>query len=353
MALSDFVSVSVSLSNASSPTVNGLNTGLVAGYHNHYAQRVKVYSTATALTSMVTDGFLTTEPTYKAVAAYAAAPNAPALVAVGRRALPFTQILQLSCVDGTINDSYDFTVVGSTGKSTAVTYKNVQAPGTAGTGTVAVTASTAITFSTAQTMTKGDFLTFSSQPGVYYALSAAITAATAGVLTTAYTGTANAAATYTHISALTGTFNTVNGASAVVTTVDNTSALPVGSSIQFGNQVGQSYVVASVTITTGPVYTVNLTTPFTGPTLSTNTATPVCFASTAASAIQTQLAAISNIGTPTVTGSVITLTQVPGALTDIQGWAADGFAGIQLQDLTADPGIAADRAALRLRRPAL
>lgn len=61
-------------------------------------------------------------------------------------------------------------------------------------GTVSISnGSTAIAFSTAQTLAAGTQLIFTSQPNSVYTLSAAITAATAGVLTVAYSGTTNSA----------------------------------------------------------------------------------------------------------------------------------------------------------------
>ena len=65
-------------------------------------------------------------------------------------------------------------------------------------GTVDVTnGSSSVTFSTSQTMQKGDTLTFASQPGVQYQLSAAISG-TSGTLTANYTGTSNAATAAVH-----------------------------------------------------------------------------------------------------------------------------------------------------------
>ena len=108
MGLSDIVVVDVSISNSSSPTVQGLSTGALIGYHSHYPDRLRVYSTATMLASMVTDGFKTYEPLYRMAQRYAAAPNAPALCAIGRRALAPFQTLKLTCTDGTVGDAYSF-----------------------------------------------------------------------------------------------------------------------------------------------------------------------------------------------------------------------------------------------------
>jgi len=117
MSISDYVTANAVITNASSPTIPGLNTGLIAAFHNVYSDRVRVYTTATMLAQMVTDGFSTASPAYKAATAYCAAPTAPALCCIGRRALPPYQSLTLTCADGTVNDKYNFTLVDSLGAS--------------------------------------------------------------------------------------------------------------------------------------------------------------------------------------------------------------------------------------------
>jgi hypothetical protein len=65
-------------------------------------------------------------------------------------------------------------------------------------GTCAATnGSTTIAFTQAQTLAQGAQLTFSSQPGVVYFLAQAMSSATIGYLTQAYSGTTNGAATVT------------------------------------------------------------------------------------------------------------------------------------------------------------
>lgn len=78
-------------------------------------------------------------------------------------------------------------------------YQRFQVP-TALAGTISVTnASASVTFSTAQTLAAGTQLVFASQPGVIYYLSTALAAATAGTLTTVYTGTTAGSTTTTVI----------------------------------------------------------------------------------------------------------------------------------------------------------
>jgi hypothetical protein len=93
---------------------------------------------------------------------------------------------------------------------------------------------------------------------------------------------------------------------------------------------------------------ITLTNPYTGTTAAATHAADMCSASAAAAAIVFQLnAASALLGTVSATGAVITMARTDGNLTDIRGWVANGFASIQIQDTTADPGIATDLAAIR------
>ena len=416
MGLSDFVVVDVSISAASTPTVQGLNTGALIVYHNHYPDRLRVYSTSSMLSQMITDGFHTYEPGYKMAEVYAAAPNAPALCAIGRRALAPLQILKLTCTDGTVGDAYAFTVVDSLGVKTSLAYTNVASVGepipganvyattatvvegsptvtlsapnslpaglflefsnqpgiwyvvntttsssttvtltvpftgasasgltvTEGATTDLTTGSADVTFSAGQSLAIGDVLTFSAQPGVYYALSAAVVSSSSGILTGPYLGTAAAASPTTYLAALAGTFHVINGNPAVATTTTQVGSVAVGDSIQFTSQLNTFYTVAAVTSTV-----ITLTNPYAGATTVAAYASDVCSASVAAAALEEVLSDLSNIGVASVSGDVITLTRSDGSLTDVQGWVANGFANIELQDVTADPGIATDLAAIR------
>lgn len=416
MALSDFVVVNVSISAAGAITRQGFNAGLIAAYHNVYPDRVRVYSTTGGLAQMVTDGFSVNSPAYKAAAAYSAAPNPAPTFAIGRRALPPLQQIQLTFVDGTVNDKYSFTLVGSDGVVHALSYVNAPNPGpaltggTALTGTATVTsgsnavifsatqtlaagtlltfssqagvsyavatatntstsatltaiytgasstsatatpgATTAVTngspnvtFSVAQTLAKGTLLTFAAQPGVYYALSAAITAATAGVLTAAYQGTTAAASQTQALAPLAGTFAATNPSPNVPTTSSQVGVVNPGDTIVFSSQPGTTYGVAAVSGTA-----VTLTSPYTGTTAGTANAADVCTSSTAATFMQASISALSNVGTASLATNVITLSRVDGLLTDVQNWLNNGFASIQLADITADPGIATDLAAMQ------
>ena len=52
MGASDFVQVQVSISNANSPSVQGLTTPLIATFHTHFSDRVRIYSASPMLTQM-------------------------------------------------------------------------------------------------------------------------------------------------------------------------------------------------------------------------------------------------------------------------------------------------------------
>ena len=423
------VQVTVSISNANSPSVQGLTTPLIATYHSHYSDRVRIYSASTMLTQMVTDGFSTAEAAYKCAEAMLAAPNTPAQVCIGRRANPPLQNVNLTCVDGTVSDSYNFSVTGSDGKQHFIAYTNVIAlggviAGTGLSGTVTVTQgstavtfsapqtlpagafltfstqptttyqvvaattastaavltaayggptsasatttqggttlvtanSTAVTFSQAQTLVKGTLLTFDSQRGVYYALAANVSSSTAGTLTTAYQGASAAAAYTTYLAPLAGTASPVNGSATVPTSTTQVGVVYPGDSVQFAQQLYAYYTILSLTGTG-----LTLTQPYSGTTPggpgTTNLAL-VCQSATAASAIQTQLSALSHIGTPLVVvtpspepnaGALATVQvgRTDGFLNDFAGWAANGFSSQHLQDITADPGITADLTAMQ------
>jgi hypothetical protein len=248
--LNTFVESSTTISSASSPTVQSLNVGLFACYHNHYAARVKLYPTSSVLTELVTDGFSTSSAAYKAATVYADAPNAPAQFAIGRRALPPTQTLQLTCTDGTVGDQYSFTVVGSDGKSHSISYTNVanQGPilGVAGsslTGNATlVPGSATVTFAAAQTLTAGSLLQFSTQVGSAYTVLASTTASTTATLTSPWTG----AATSTATTKVGDTSVCVAGSASI--TFGIAQSIAVGAILQFTGQPGVFYALSALVV---------------------------------------------------------------------------------------------------------
>jgi Protein of unknown function (DUF3383) len=356
MAASDLVQVEISIANASSPSVQALNTPLIATYHTHYSDRVRVYDASSMLADMVTDGFSTSEAGYKCAEAMLSAPNTPSQICIGRRANPPLQTLNLACVDGTVGDAYNFTLVGSDGKAHAIAYINEINPGTAASGTVTVANdSTALTFQNTQSLAQGGLIIFDGvdgQPGIYYALASAVSG-TSGTLTTDFQGIGGSGISWTYLPPLAGTADAVNGSATVVTSTSQVGALYPGDSVQFVSQLGAYYTVLQVTSAH-----LILTQPYTGQTAATTKFAAVCTSATAASAIETAINGLTNVGTASVIESVsptpnagesatVQIARTDGFLNDIQGWVANGFASIQIQDVTEDPGITADLTAIR------
>lgn len=122
MGIADFVAITVSLSSSQSPTRQGFGVPLLCAFLSanavtHNPARFRVYSSGTALTQMVTDGFLTTDPAYRAMQVALAAPNVPPQIALGRRTLAMTQVLKMTFTSAVAGDLYQVTVIGSDGVS--------------------------------------------------------------------------------------------------------------------------------------------------------------------------------------------------------------------------------------------
>jgi hypothetical protein len=122
MALSDIVTVTISTS-APGVTQAGFGIPLIAGYHTHFDERVRFY---TSLAGMISDGFVTTDPFYKAAAALQAQTPCVPRWAVGRCALAPTQVVNLTPAhvsttnygvtigsDTEVAERFDFTSDGS------------------------------------------------------------------------------------------------------------------------------------------------------------------------------------------------------------------------------------------------
>lgn len=109
MSLSDLINVQIT-ANTSSPSQAGYGVPLIAAYHTHYTDRARAYS---SLAAMVTDGFSTTEPAYLAATVLCGQNPRPPSFKIGRRALPTTQVLTITCTDAVQGDVYSFTVAGN------------------------------------------------------------------------------------------------------------------------------------------------------------------------------------------------------------------------------------------------
>lgn len=158
MSLSDLVVVNVSATSVN-PTRPGFGTPLIAAYHTHYTDRIRYY---TSLTAMVTDGFSVNEAAYKAASAIMAQSPTVAKFAVGRRALKTSQTLNWLLTSTSTSDVYAFTLIGSDGVSHAI---SVASTGVAATDATSVSAAInaitghATTIGTATTSTATVILT--------------------------------------------------------------------------------------------------------------------------------------------------------------------------------------------------
>lgn len=110
MALADIVNVVVTKA-SSSVSRQGFGTPLFAAYHSHWSERVRTYSAASALATMVQEGFATTDSAYKGVAAALAQNPRVRTLKIGRRNTSWNQTVKItpSAVNSTV---YNGTVNG-------------------------------------------------------------------------------------------------------------------------------------------------------------------------------------------------------------------------------------------------
>ena len=90
--LTDLVNISIS-TRTRTPTQQGFGVPLIAAYHTLNADRVRTYSSPGGL---ITDGFKTTDPVYKIAQSLLAQDPSVRSFKVGRRALPYTQVVDLT-----------------------------------------------------------------------------------------------------------------------------------------------------------------------------------------------------------------------------------------------------------------
>jgi hypothetical protein len=105
MPISDIANIQISVSGAG-PTLAGFGEPMCLAYHTEYTDRSREYSSL----SGVGADFPTTAPAYlMAQAVFSQIPSPPALK-VGRRALPYTQVLHVTCLSTSATDTYVFTL---------------------------------------------------------------------------------------------------------------------------------------------------------------------------------------------------------------------------------------------------
>lgn len=126
MSLQDIVN-SVISENTSNPTRPGFGTPIVVGYHTHNTDRLRYYSSLTALAA---DGHTTTGPIYLAASVLLAQNPSVPKFGVGRRASPPLQVLNLTCTSATAGDTYAAVFVDNAGTSHTLTYTSTGVPAT-------------------------------------------------------------------------------------------------------------------------------------------------------------------------------------------------------------------------------
>ena len=116
MSLEDVVNVQIS-GDAPAITRAGFGVPLIAAYHTHNTDRVRSY---TSLTAMAADGFATSEPAYQmASVIFSQQPRVPR-IRVGRRATAFAQVIHLTPSAPATGDVYSVEINGQAGSYTAV-----------------------------------------------------------------------------------------------------------------------------------------------------------------------------------------------------------------------------------------
>lgn len=126
MSLADLVTVSITAT-SNLPTLQGFGVPLVVAYHNLYTDRIRYYS---SLTAMVTDGFLVTDSAYLAASAILAQSPNVTQFGVGRRALGSLQTLVLTLTSTSTLDTYKATFVDSAGSSHTLSVASTGTPST-------------------------------------------------------------------------------------------------------------------------------------------------------------------------------------------------------------------------------
>lgn len=110
MATADkIVQITISRSGLA-PSQADFGTLMIAAYHTKYTDRVRAYSDPSGL---VADGFVDTDPAYMAASAAFAQNPRPTTVKVGRRALAFSQVIDLVPPSSpVVGDVYSVTIAG-------------------------------------------------------------------------------------------------------------------------------------------------------------------------------------------------------------------------------------------------
>ncbi len=111
MSLNSLVNVDIVVE-ATAPSAANFGIPMVVGYFTHWPQLIRFYS---SLAGMVSDGFSVTEGTYLAAEAIMSQNPTVTQFAVGRRSLPYTQVINLLLSSTSTADTYTFNLTGSDG----------------------------------------------------------------------------------------------------------------------------------------------------------------------------------------------------------------------------------------------
>ncbi len=123
MSLESIVSVTIS-SNSRGVSRKSFGVPLVAGKHDAWGERYRIYTLGTALADLVSDGIPAGSPIYQAVQSLASNTPKPKTVVVGRLVSDFTQQVTLTVgATVTVGDVYSFNVRAPNGGAvTAISY---------------------------------------------------------------------------------------------------------------------------------------------------------------------------------------------------------------------------------------
>lgn len=286
MAGSQQVSVKISTATAPAITQQAFGVGLIVGYHSKYADRQRVYATTAA---MLADGFLTTDPLYRAAQVYFSQQPSPSQLVVGRRANAPSQVVNLVLNDITSGDSYSFSIIGSDDVAHAISF-----------------ASTGVPTNDATTMAS------------YFAANGGpVTHVGTGAPAVTFTGTATANETVQVLLATGGALGAstftwfLNGAQQNAIPTVTAATVALGTTGLIANFAAGTYVL-------GDTYTTT---------------------------------AIINCGVVGHSSQTCSFTQSAGKLNDFVSWQTGPVQNIELTDATTDPGIAADLAAINAAGP--
>lgn len=113
MAIEDIIHITIS---RQSQTVSRASfaIGMIIGHHSHWGvnEKVRSYSSGSALATLVSEGFLTTDPIYKAAAVYVAQNPRPDKFLVGRLSTAWNQKIRITPVAANTT-VYSGTVAGA------------------------------------------------------------------------------------------------------------------------------------------------------------------------------------------------------------------------------------------------